>query len=458
MSEFADDPNIKPGDIGPAGQPATRTPVGEGRAAGRSPRLSDFSRLWVGQGVSSLGSQVTTLAVPLTAVLYLHVTAFQMGLLAALREVGFLAPMLVLGAMVDQMRRRPLMIGADLGRTVLIALIPLLAWVGVLDMPVLYLVGIAAGSLASVFILAYQAYLPSLVDQEALLSSNSKLQATSSVSDVAGPGLAGVLVQIMGAPYALLVDAGTFLFSAVMVSAIRKPEPAAGRRETQAHWLRAIFDDIWSGLSFTFRHSILRPLAVADAAFNFFATLMLTLFVLYAVRSAHLSASQIGIVFAAFGIGGVIASAAVGRVAAKIGYGWLLLTGYLVGGLSILSIPFVAGTPLLRTVLYGIVFFIAGCGIIALNIAEMTMKQVVTPNSAQGRVSAGFGFIIGALVPFSALLAGILGASIGLRVTLFIAGAGALSSVLWLAPSPVRRMRSLDDLKQKYNNPQPELG
>ena len=425
-----------------AGMASTAAP------AGRAARFGDFSRLWLGQAVSAVGSQVTTVALPLTAVLYLHATAIQMGVLGALREVGFLAPMLLFGAMVDRMRRRPLMIGSDLGRTVLIAVIPLLAWAGALAMPVLYVVGIAAGCLAAVFMLAYQAYLPGLVGDEALLSSNSKLQATSSVSDVAGPGLAGLLVQIMGAPFALLVDAVSFLFSAALNASIRRPETAVHRPERHEHWLRAMAADIGSGISFTFRHHVLRPLVVADASFNFFAQLMLTLYVLYAVRSAHLSASEIGIVFAAFGIGGVAAAAAIGRVAARIGYGRLLLAGYLIGGLSILAIPLVGGAPMLRTALYGLAFLLAGCGIVALNIAEMTMRQIVTPDSAQGRVSAGFNFLIGALVPVSALIAGVLGTWAGLRVTLFIAGAGVLTSVLWLAPSSIRRLRTLDDLRQ----------
>lgn len=187
-------------------------------------------------------------------------------------------------------------------------------------------------------------------------------------------------------------------------------------------------------------------LGEADATFNFFAQLMLTLFVLYAARRSHLSASQIGVVFAAFGVGGVVAAITLGRTIAKLGYGRLLLAGCLAGALAIAGIPFAAGPASVRTAIYVLLFFIAGCGIIALNIATMTLCQLATPNSAQGRVTAAYGFLIGALVPVSAIVAGTLGGWLGLRPTLFVAAAGVPLSVLWLVFSPVRRLRTLEDL------------
>jgi MFS family permease len=399
--------------------------------------------------VSAFGSQVTVLALPLTAVLYLHATAFQMGLLNGASELAFLGPMLVFGVLVDRMRRKPLMIGTDLGRAGLIAGVPILAWTGTLAMPVLYVVALVVGCLTSVFSLAYHAYLPTIVDSEVLLAGNSRLQATESVSQVAGPGVAGALIQLLRAPFALLVDAVSFLFSATMLASIRQHEPAPERAPAAdgERWLRGVRRDIRSGLSFTFGHPVLRPLAAADATFNFFAQLMLTLFVLYAVRVSHMSASQIGVVFAAFGVGGVVAATALGRVVARLGYGRLLLAGYVVGALAITGLPFVTGSALVRTVLYVLLFFIAGCGIIALNIVTMTLRQVATPNAVQGRVTAAYGFLIGALIPVAAVVAGVLGGQVGLRATLFIAAAGVPASVLWLVFSPARRLRTAEELQ-----------
>jgi MFS family permease len=212
-------------DTAVAGRPAPPQP----EAGRRLSRHGDFNRLWLGEAVSAFGSQVTVLALPLTAVLYLHATAFQMGLLNGAGELAFLGPMLVFGVLVDRMRRKPLMIGTNLGRAGLIALVPILAWAGTLAMPVLYAVALVVGCLTSVFSLAYQAYLPTIVDSEVLLAGNSRLQATESVSQVAGPGVAGVLIQLLRAPFALLVDTVPFLFSATMLASIRQHEPAPGR-------------------------------------------------------------------------------------------------------------------------------------------------------------------------------------------------------------------------------------
>ncbi len=170
-------------------------------------RHGDFNKLWFGQAVSSVGSQVTLLALPLTAVLYLHATAGQVGLLTAAGLLAYCGPSLLFGVMADRMRRRPLMIAADIGRTAVITVVPVLAWTGLLSMPVLYAVALTQGALTVIFEVAYRSYLPSLVSAQALLAGNSRLQSTASVAQVGGPGLSGALVDLLGAPFALLVDA-----------------------------------------------------------------------------------------------------------------------------------------------------------------------------------------------------------------------------------------------------------
>jgi len=423
-------------------QTATRADI----VRGRRQRVSDFNRLWIGQSISAFGSQVTSLALPLTAVLYLDATATQVGLLATTREAAYVGLMLFLGVVVDRHRRRPAMIAADLGRAALTLAVPLLAWAGALSMPYLYVAAFLLGSLAVVFSLAYRAYLPSLLGADELLAGNSRLQATESLSDVAGPGLAGLLIQLVRAPYALVADAFSFLVSAGSVASVRATEPAVTTGPaTDGGFVRRVFADIGAGLAFTFRQPVLRMLAAASAIFNVFATIMLTIFVVYAVRVAHLSPSEIGLVFAGFGVGGVAAAASLSRTM-RMGVGRLLGIGYVVGAGVIVALPFVGGAPVTRTAWLCALFFVAGCAIVSANIVEMTMRQAATPGHLQGRIAAGFGFLIGALTPVAAAVAGVLGDQIGPRATLIVAAAGIPASLPWILFSRVRRVRSVDEL------------
>jgi MFS family permease len=418
----------------------------------------DFNKLWLGQAVSSVGSQVTLLAMPLTAVLYLHATAGQVGLLTAAGLAAYCGPSLLFGVLADRMRRRPLMIAADIGRTVVIAVVPVLAWLGALSMPVLYAVEFVQGALTVLFEVAYRSYLPDLVGAEALLSGNSRLQATASVAQVGGPGLSGALVGLLGAPFALLVDAGSFVVSWVSLLTIRAREPAPGpRRPGAPSGVRGVITEVRLGLRFIYRNPVLRALAGSAGTFNFFSQLQLTLFVLYAAREMHMSPGAIGLVLAFFGVGGMAAAASVGRVLAGLGYGRALVAGYATAALAILGIPLVPGPPVLSTALFTIVYFVAGYGIVGTNIAMTTLRQVATPAALQGRVNASFRFAIGALMPFSALLAGLLGGQLGLRTTLFITAAGMPLSVLWVAMSPTRKVRAAEELSADPEPPRPAL-
>ncbi len=435
--------SVPPGQAEPAAGPASLW------------RHRDFNKLWLGQAVSAVGSQVTLLALPLTAVLYLHASAGQVGLLAAAGLAADCGPSLLFGVMADRMRRRPLMIAADTGRAAVISLIPALAWTGGLTMPVMYAVALVHGGLTGVFEVAYRSYLPGLVGAGALLPGNSRLQATQSVAQVGGPGLSGVLVGLLGAPFTLLADAGSFVVSVASLLWIRAREPAPGRghRPGAPAGGRGVISEIRSGLRFIYRHPVLRALAGSAATFNFFSQLQLTLFVLYAARQMHMPAGAIGLVLACFGVGGVAAAATVGRIVARIGYGRMLVAGYALAALAILCLPLVPGPPALSTALFTGVYFTAGYGLVGTNIAMMTLRQVATPASLQGRVNASFWFAISALMPLSALLAGLLGERLGLRATLFITAGGMPVSVVWIALSPTRKVVAARELEPAPETP-----
>lgn len=441
--------------------------AGEPRPPASLWRHADFSKLWFGQAVSGLGSQVTVLALPLAAVLYLKASAIQVGWMTSAAELAFFGPVLFFGVMVDRMRRRPVMVGADLGRAAVLALVPILAWTGLLSMWMLYVIAFAHSCLTAIFELAYRSYLPSLITAEHLLVGNSRLQATDSVSQVAGPGLGGALVQLMRAPSALLIDAGSFLVSVASVLSIRAREPAVRRDPGSddpggsdpgsgdpgsgdpgsGDGVRGgVLREIGSGLRFILRHPVLRSLAGAGATFNFFSQIQLTLLVLYAAREMHLSAGEIGTVYAGFGVGGVLAATALGRALSWFGYGRLLMLGYVMGALGIIGLPFVAGSAVAATSQFVGLYFLAGSGIVALNIVSMTLRQVATPSNLQARVNASFRVSISGLMPVSAVTAGILGDHLGLRAALFIAAGGMPLSVLWVALSPARAITTLAQL------------
>jgi predicted MFS family arabinose efflux permease len=424
-------------------------------------RHADFNRLWLGQAVSDAGSQVTRLALPLTAVLYLKATPAQVGLMNGATQLAFLGPMLIFGALMETTRKRPLMIGADLSRAAMLTLIPVLAWAGDLSMPVLYAVAFVLGCLSVAFDLAYRSYLPVMISPDLLLAGNSRLQTTDSLSQTVGPALGGGLVQLLRAPFALLADAASFVFSAASLVSIRGREPVPSGRggaagKGSATGLRRMARDIWSGLVFIRNHPVLRSLAVAGGIFNFFAQFQLTIFVLYAVRVMHLSGGEVGLVFAGFGVGGVLAAFMLGRGAARMGYGWLLTAGFGVAGLGGATVPFVpASGALLTTALFSGLFLLAGWGIIALNVVSMTLRQVATPASLQARTNASFGFALSAATPIAAVLGGVAAAGLGLRAALFITSGGLPLPLLLIAFSPVLGVRTLEQLAGSGAGPAP---
>jgi MFS family permease len=418
-------------------------------------RHSDFNKLWLGQGISAVGSQVTLLALPLTAVLYLHASTFQVGLLSAAGLLAYSGPSLLFGVLADRMRRRPLMIAADMGRTVLIALIPVLAWQKSLNMPTMYAVALAQGCLTTVFDVAYVSYLPGLIGKDALLAGNSRLQGTASVAQVAGPGLAGTLIGLLGAPFALLADASSFVVSWAALLWIRTPEPKrqpAGERRG----IHSVFGEVRAGLNFIYRNPVLRAVAGTAGIFNFFSQLQITLFLVYAPRVKHLSGGEIGLIFVFLGLGGVAGSVTVRRQITRFGYGPMLLIGFALGAAMVLCIGLVPGSRATATAIFAVVYFFCGYGLVIVITAMTTLRQIVTPESMQGRMNASFRFAITGLMPLSALLAGVMGDKLGLRPALFVCSAGMPISVIWLSLSPARKVRTAESIGPPELRAEPE--
>ena len=411
-------------------RPPDRRAAGGGLSGHR-----DFRKLWAGETVSELGSQVTVLAMPLVAVRALHATTFQVGALTAASTAAFLLVGLPAGAWVDRLRRRHVMIAADLGRLLALGSIPVAAAAGSLGLAQLYVVTLLAGVLTVFFDVAYQSYLPSLVGRDHLVEGNARLTGTAQVAQVAGPSLAGGLVQAIGGAYAIAIDAATFLVSGAAVGSIRAPEPAPMVPEGGQRRMR---DDILEGLRFVIGHRLLAAIAATTATSNLFSGMQAAVEVVFLVRVVHASPGIIGLLFAAGSVGGVVAAAVASRVARRIGGARATLAGIFAtaGGILIpLTRP---GTGLL---LFAGGFFANAFGAVLYNINQVSFRQRLCPERLLGRMNASMRFVVWGVLPIGGLVGGAVGAAIGTRPTLWLAAVGSALAGGWLLASPLRRMR-----------------
>jgi MFS family permease len=404
-------------------------------------RHADFVKLWSGQTISLLGSQITFLALPVTAVLMLDATPVQMGLLTAAGTIPSLLLGLFVGAWVDRSRRRPILIAADLGRALLLFAIPLAAVLGVLRIEVLYLVALLVGTLGLFFDVAYRSFLPSLVGPQQLVEGNSKLELSESVAEILGPGAAGGLVQLLTAPLAIALDAASFLISALFLAWIRVPEPAPQPPDAQQH----IWSEIGQGLRLVAGNRLLRAIAGCMGTISLFNSVLEAVFILYVARDLGLEPGVLGLIFAGGSVGFLLGTLVTASITRHIGLGPGMIAGLLLVGSSDLLIPLLSrsmATVAIALVLVTAQFFF-GLGLVAFRIGQVSVRQVVTPDALQGRMNATMSFISWGLVPLGGLLGGGLGQAIGLRPTLLLAAGGELLALLWLLLSPIRSLRDL---------------
>ena len=411
------------------------------RRAGGLWRHPDFLKLWAGESVSLLGSQVTELALPLTAVLTLEATPAQLGLFGAARYLPFLFVTPLAGLWADRRPRRQTMILADIGLAILVGSIPLAAVLGVLRMEILYLASFLIGALRAFFELAYQSYLPVLVERASLVEGNSKMQASASAAQIGGPGLAGVLVEWIGAPLALTADAISFLASAIGLALIRKPEkpPAAARAGSSA------LHQVAEGFRWVLGSPTLRGLAAGATTFNIFSAVIETVLVLYAVRDLEIRAGTLGVIFAAGSVGSLLGAFLAAPTSSRFGLGRAFMVSALIAGLGTLLLPLASGPALFAAMVLTLAQFIHGVGASWGQVYAWSVRQAATPPGVLGRMNAAYRFFVTGLAPLGALLGGILGGSIGPRSTLLVGAMGLLLSVLWYGFSPLPSLARLPE-------------
>ena len=410
-------------------------------AAPRRPGLwhhADFRRLWIGETVSQFGTVISQLALPLVAILTVHASTFEVGLLTAVQMSAFLVVGLPAGAWVDRMRFRAVLIVNDAVRALALASIPLAASVGGLTIAQLYAVALVTSVSTVFFDVAYQSYLPELVSRDELVDGNAKLQASESVSQIAGPGLGGLIVQALTAPYAILVDAASFLWSAGWITAIRtRPTRRAPAAERQ------LGREIAEGLAFVARNPILRAIAACTALWNFFAAIGMAVFYVLLARTLHLSAGVIGAINAVSAVGGLVGSLLAARVAARLGQGPAIWVAILVAGPTGLVAPFLQRNWTIGLLVVAqLVFWVST---VVYNVTQVSFRQAVCPPHLLGRMNATIRFLVWGVLPLGGLLGGVLGTTIGVRATLLIAGVGGFLPVLPVLFSPLRRLRRLPE-------------
>jgi MFS family permease len=396
----------------------------------------DFRQLFLADTVSQVGSQVTLLALPLVAVLALHANAFEIGLLSAADTAAFLIVGLPAGALVDRLRRRNVMIAGDLSRAIMLGSVPFAWWMGWLSMPQLYVVGLGTGLATVFFDVAYQSYLPHLVGRGSLVEGNAKLQGVQSVSQLAGPTAAGFLIQALTAPYAIVIDAVSFVGSAFFVGRIRKREDKP-ERGPDAHLGREISE----GFNFVVRNKVLRSIAACTGSSNLFSGIGGAMLILLLAGHLHISAGLIGVVFSLMAIGGLIGALTAQRFAKWLGQGPVIWISIAVTSPFALLVPLAQPGWKLWAMAFG--NFVYWIGVVVYNVNQVSFRQALTPDRLLGRMNATMRFLVWGTLPLGGLIGGILGQTIGVRNTLWVAAIGGLFSFLFVFFSPARRAREL---------------
>ena len=419
--------------------PASPAALAAARRRMVPPLLRDtvFRRYWSASTVSMVGDQVTSVAVPLTAVLALHAGATAMGLLTALEWLPSLLFGMHAGAFADRRgRRRQLMIACDLGRCLLLGTVPVCYAFGLLTLWQLMTVVFAAGTLSILFNVADSTMFVSIVKPEQYVDGQSLIYGSRAMSFLAGPSLGGLLTQLLTAPYAIVVDAVSFLGSAFFLRRIDPVEPPA---DTSG-------GGVLAGLKFIARSPIVRASLIGVAVINFFNLMFAALLMLYAVRALHMSAGLIGLVLGLGATGGLLGAAVTKALAARIGAGLAYVAGcfgFTVPYALVPLAPLPAGHGTTWAVI-GMLFgaeFLAGFGVMVLDISIGSIFAAVIPDAVRSRVSGAFSAINYGTRPLGALLGGLLGTTIGLRPALWVAVIGSVAGAALLVPSPLLRFR-----------------
>jgi MFS family permease len=412
----------------------------------------DFLKLWTGQSISEFGSQISQLAIPLLAAIGLHASPFEFSLLGVLGFLPFILFALPAGVWVDRLRRRQILIVGDTARAVLLALIPVLWATHLLRMWQLLVLQFVIGVFTVFFDVAYQSYLPALIEREHLVDGNSKLQLTVSVSQVAGPSVSGALVAAITAPYAIVADAVSFVVSAAFMLRMRHRESPA--RHAPGERPR-MWPQVKEGLDWVVRHPWLRSIAACTGTSNFFSSLAFAILVLYMVRTLGLSAFEIGFVFAVGSAGSIVAALVTGRLNRRIGVGPTIVWSIALSSAAGLGYPLAPKSFPLPLLMLGNAGF--GFGAVAYNITQVSLRQAITPERLQGRMNAAMRWIVWGTIPLGSLLGGGVATWWSLHTAIWVGAVGQLFSFVPVTIGSLKRISAMPEPVREPTPAQAEL-
>ncbi len=399
----------------------------------------DFRRLWAAETISQFGTQVSLLALPLVAVVLLGASPFEVALLGTVEFLPFILFSLPAGAWVDRLRRRPILILGDLGRAVVLATVPAAFILDVLTIWQLYAVGFIAGTLTVLFDVAYQSYLPALVQRDQLVDGNGKLEVSRTLAQTAGPALGGGVIGVLTAPIAIALDAVSFVVSALFVFAIRTTEPVPDRHMDEHGRRRgSLVTEVKAGLRYVLGNRYLRGIAGATGTSNFFSNIAFATFIVYAVRVLGLDAAQIGIVFGLGNIGAIVGALTASRWASALGLGRAIVVSMALTPPGILLVAIAPReTPIPFLIASG---FLMGLSAVVYNINQVSFRQAITPASMQGRMNATMRFIVWGTMPIGSIVGGVIATTVSLPAAIWIGGIGSMLAVIPLLITPVHTL------------------
>jgi MFS family permease len=408
----------------------------------------DFLKLWTGQSISELGSQISQLAIPWLAAVGLHATPFEFSLLGMLGFLPFILFALPAGVWVDRLQRRQILIVGDASRASLLALIPVLWATDTLQMWHLLVLQFVIGVFTVFFDVAYQSYLPALIERDQLVEGNSKLQLTVSVAQVAGPSASGGLIAAITAPYAILADAASFVVSTLFMLRMRHRERVPKRTEGAPH--SKMWPDVKEGLRWVAGHPSLRAIATCTGTSNFFSSMLFAIFLLYAARVLDLTAFEIGVAFAVGSVASIVGALLTDRLRRRLGVGPTIAATAAVFSAAGLAFPLAPKAFPLPVLMLGQAMF--GFGAVTYNITQVSLRQAITPERLQGRMNAAMRWIVWGTIPLGTLAGGAIATAWTLKTALWVAAIGELFTFL---PVTITSVRSIREMPEPVVEPTP---